>query len=259
MWLLRKLIHRRVLARQDTSPAFWRDAWRRLPLLQGLDDDESARLRALATLFLHEKSLQPAAGLELAAQMRQIIALQACLPVLNLGLDWLDGWVGVVVYPDVFVSDVQEEDSAGVIHHYREARSGESWDRGPLILSWSDVEAGAPLDGNNVVVHEIAHKLDALDGASNGKPPLHRDIPVKHWSRTFGAAYDDFGRRVDAGEDPGIDPYAASSPAEFFAVLSEAFFEVPHRVDAVYPDVYRLLSAFYRQDPLPRLAVPRHR
>lgn len=259
MWFLRKLIRRRILRRHDSSPACWDPAWRRLPLLQGLDGDEAARLRALATLFQHEKNLEPAAGLRLTARMRQVIALQACLPILNLGLDWLDGWVAVVVYPDAFVSDVQEQDNAGVMHHYREVRSGESWDRGPLILSWSDIAANRALDGNNVVVHEIAHKLDALDGTANGKPPLHRGMSVQDWSRAFGDAFDDFGRRVDAGVDTGIDPYAASSPAEFFAVLSEVFFEVPQEIASLYPDVYRQLAAFYRQDSLTRLAAPGHR
>jgi Mlc titration factor MtfA (ptsG expression regulator) len=224
-----------------------------MPLLRGLGDAERAELRTLAALFLDEKSLEPVQGLALDDGMRRAIALQACLPVLELGLDWLDGWQAVIVYPDSFVSDVEDEDEAGVIHRWREARSGESWDRGPLILSWADVEAGRQLDGYNVVLHEIAHKLDALDGVTTGKPPLHRGMSEGQWQSVFSAAYADFCARVDAGEAVAIDDYAASEPSEFFAVFSEAFFETPERVVASYPAVYDQLRAFYRQDPLKRL------
>ncbi len=259
IWPLRNLLRARVLRRSDTSAAYWLSAWRRLPLLRGLADDEAARLRELATLFLHEKTLEPVEGLTLTTHMGQIIALQACLPVLNLGIDWLDGWVSVIVYPDAFASDFSEEDHAGVVHAYREERSGEAWERGPLVLSWADIEAGAALDGNNVILHEIAHKLDALDGGTNGKPPLHRGMSVARWSQVFHAAFEDLGRRVDANAYSAIDPYAATSPAEFFAVLTEAFFETPDAVEADYPEVYGQLAELYRQDPLARLTPGRGR
>jgi len=105
----------------------------------------------------------------------------------------------------------------------------------------------------NVVVHEFAHKLDMLNGGANGYPPLHRGMDRRSWSEAFGAAYRDLCARVDAGEDTVIDPYASESPGEFFAVLSEAFFELPDVVEAEYPRVYAQLAQFYRQDPLARL------
>jgi Mlc titration factor MtfA (ptsG expression regulator) len=259
IWPLQNLLRARVLRRSDTSAAYWLPAWRRLPLLRGLDDDEAARLRRLATLFLHEKTLEPVDGLTLTTHMGQTVALQACLPVLNLGIDWLDGWVSVIVYPDAFASTFSEEDHAGVVHDYREERSGEAWERGPLVLSWADVEEGAALDGNNVILHEIAHKLDALDGGTNGKPPLHRGMSVARWSEVFSAAFADLERRVDTDEDCAIDPYAVTSPAEFFAVLTEAFFETPYAVESTYPEVYGQLTELYRQDPLARLSPGRGR
>lgn len=237
----------------DTSDVCWAEAWAHLPLLTGLSEMEAQRLRELATLFLHEKSLESVQGLELTKRMEQMIALQACLPVLHLDFDWLDGWVSVVVYPGAFVSNIRERDFSGVVHTYREARSGESWDRGPLVVAWSDVETDAPLDGNNVIIHEIAHKLDALDGVANGKPPLHSGMNIKVWSDSFSAAYDDFVWRVESYERTAIDPYAAHSPAEFLAVFSEAFFETPQEVKRAYPDVFGQLCRFYRQDPLTRL------
>jgi Mlc titration factor MtfA (ptsG expression regulator) len=131
---------------------------------------------------------------------------------------------------------------------------GESWQRGPVILSASDATRSGECDGVNVVIHELVHKLDMLNGEPNGFPPLHPGMSVADWSRAFGEAYQDFCDRVDNGEDTAIDPYGAESPGEFFAVLSEAFFEIPHTVRGVYPDIYRQLAAFYRQDPARRMA-----
>jgi Mlc titration factor MtfA (ptsG expression regulator) len=254
MWHpLRNWRRRRRLARSDSSEAGWRRAWEALPLLDGMPADDARRLRELASLFLQEKALEPVQGMRLEPWMAQEIALQACLPILNLGLDWYSSWYAVIVYPDTFVSEQESEDEAGLVHRYREARSGEAWERGPLILSWADADQGRDYDGWNVIVHEAAHKLDALDGGTNGKPPLHANMRVADWSRDFHAAYEDLERRVDAGLEPPIDDYALESPAEFFAVASEAFFEAPDLLEAAYPDIYRQLRDFYRQDPLARL------
>ncbi len=249
LWIIRNWNRRRILKSADTSEDAWRMAWSDLRLLRRLNDMEQQRLRELAALFIHEKSLEPVQGLLLTRRMKQTIALQACLPILNLGFDWIDHLVSVVVYPDTFVSEVTERDDVGVVHHYRQARSGESWERGPLVLSWADIEAGLGEDGYNVVLHEVAHRLDALDGAVNGKPPLHAGMRDLTWRDSLCAAFEDFTRRVRANEDTLIDPYAAESPAEFFAVFTEAFFETPHGVIAEYPAVYEQMAAFYRQDP----------
>ncbi len=121
-----------------------------------------------------------------------------------------------------------------------------------MILSWADVEASGWGDGYNVAIHEIAHKLDLLNGEVDGFPPLHRGMSARAWNQTFSAAFEDLGRRVDAGEETEIDPYAAEEPGEFFAVLSEYFFEQPGLVKTEYPDVYWRLAEFYRQDPWKR-------
>jgi len=128
---------------------------------------------------------------------------------------------------------------------------GEAWEGGLLIISWHDAQmAGA---GYNVVIHEFAHKLDMLNGEADGMPALHSGMTEEEWDRIFLAAYDDFCRRVDSGEETVIDPYASDDPAEFFAVLSENFFELPDVVDREYPALYALLRTYYRQDPLSRL------
>ena len=233
----------------------WRAALARLPLLQGLSADELARLRQLALCFLRDKQLTPAGGLELTDRMRLVIALQACLPILNLDPDHYAGWVEVIVYPGQFVPEHEYTDEAGVVHVTRHAMAGEAWLQGPVVLSWADVAEAGGADGFNVVIHELTHKLDMLNGGADGFPPLHPDMSKQAWTRIFSAAYADFCARVDRGEDTPLDPYASETPGEFFAVMSEAFFEIPHVLKDSYPDVYGQLAAFYRQDPAARQAA----
>ncbi|NEX21112.1 zinc-dependent peptidase [Thiorhodococcus mannitoliphagus] len=240
--------------RDPFTAATWEQAWKSLPLLAGLDASESARLRRLALGFLRQKTLEPAQGLALTDPIRLMIALQAGLPVLQLGLDWYGGWYSVIVYPDAFIPEHQVMGDDGVVWVDRTVKAGESWERGPIILSWADIHQDLELDGHNVIIHELAHKLDGRSGSTNGSPPLHRGMSGALWKRTFAQAYEDLCHRADAGEHTPIDPYATQSPAEFFAVVSEAFFEVPSLLIGEYPDVYGQLKAFYRQDPLRRLA-----
>jgi Mlc titration factor MtfA (ptsG expression regulator) len=243
----------RIIARASLDPALWQQTLERLPFLRGLSDAERERLRQSVILFLHHKSIHGAGGLKLDAGMQLLIAAQACILILNLDVDYYRGWVEVIVYPDEFVPKIEFTDEAGVVHTEREPHVGEAWLQGPVILSWADV---APrVDGVNVVIHEFAHKLDMLNGDANGFPPLHRGMAREAWSQVFGSAYADFCRRVDADENVAIDPYAAESPGEFFAVMSEAFFEIPRAVSGLYPQVYDQLRLFYRQDPAARRAT----
>lgn len=252
---LRRWRRQRVLARNPIDSVLWQQTLDSLPLLAGLSADELDRLRDLAVLFLHEKALEPVQGFELTPSMRLRIACLAALPILNLGLDWYRNWYSVVVYPGGFRARRQHIDQADVVHEYQEDLVGEAWERGPVLLSWEEIEASRVLDGFNVAIHELAHKLDMLSGPPNGLPPLHRTMRVEEWSRAFSEAYADLQRRLEAGEETAIDPYAAEDPAEFFAVVSEAFFEIPGVVKHAYPSVYAQLCTFYRQDPARRLGV----
>jgi MtfA peptidase len=251
---LRRWRRERIIARAAIDPAMWEETLQRLPFVDRLTADERARLRATVILFLHEKSIRGAAGLRIDDRMRLLIAVQACVLVLNLDIDYFRGWVEIIVYPDEFVPVIEYTDDAGVVHVEREARAGEAWLQGPVILSWADVAPAT--EGVNVVIHEFAHKLDMLNGDANGFPPLHAGMNRKAWAGAFSAAYADFCHRVEADEDVAIDPYAAESPAEFFAVISEAFFDMPHAVLSAYPDVYAQLKDFYRQDPAGSRAQP---
>ena len=176
------------------------------------------------------KQISAAGGLELDSGNALGIAIQACILVLNLGIEHYDGWVEIIVYPDEFVPRHEIRNEDGLIETDDMSYAGQAWLHGPVILSWADVDSAGDADGVNVVIHEFAHKLDMLNGDANGFPPLHAGMSREAWSQVFTAAYEDLRRRVEAGEDTDIDPYATESPAEFFAVISEAFFEIPDMV-----------------------------
>lgn len=234
------------------------DAWRRVldgyAFVGDLDEAGRQRLRCLATLFLYRKTLTPARDLRMDDFMRAAVAAQACLPVLSLGLAYLDGFRQVIVYPAAFLVERDESDEAGVIHRARHEFSGEAWEAGPVLLAWEDIAPGAEPhgEGTSVVIHEIAHKIDMLADGPNGMPPLHPDMSPAEWSEVFSRAYETLCVEVDAGRPTWIDPYAAEAPEEFFAVLSEHFFVAPCDTRAEAPEVYAQLARFYRQDPSAR-------
>lgn len=233
------------------APELWAKAEAGLPYLGHLSPAERERLREMALALIAQKEWSGAQGLLLTEDIQLSIALQACLPVLNLGLECYRGWVGIIVYPGDFVIPRRQMDEAGVVHEFDDEVAGEAWEGGPVLLSW--FEHAEDAGGMNVVIHEFAHKLDMLNGGdANGFPPLQPGMSRETWSRVFGEAFDDFCRRVDRHRYTEIDPYAAESPGEFFAVLTEAFFETPRKVKEGYPAVYEQLCAFYRQDPAAR-------
>ncbi|HHI76395.1 MAG TPA: zinc-dependent peptidase [Gammaproteobacteria bacterium] len=245
----------RVLRNHPIPDGLWFELTPRLPLLHGLDAIERARLRELSTLFLHDKHFTGVQGLELSEEMRLVIAAQACLPILELGPDAYAGWVEIVVYPAAFRVSREVTDEFGIVHREERGLSGESWGAGPVILAWEEVERDSfrLRHGHNVVVHEFAHKLDLLNGRANGLPPLHPDMPIEAWSRALGEAYERLIRRIEQHHRPFIDPYAATDPAEFFAVVCEYFFTAPEVLQEHCPAVYEQLRRYFRQDPLQRL------
>jgi len=250
---IRKWFDRRIINRSDVTPSQWAEACAALPLLRGYSAEEMNRLRELAILFLHRKVFEGVDGLEVTPAMTLIIALQACIPILNLGLDCYDGWVSVIVYPAGFAPRRVVHDEYGVAHEVQSHLSGESWQRGPVVLSWDATEHAGVIDGHNLVIHEFAHKLDMQNGSANGFPPLHADMSSAQWFDVFSAGFEDFKQKCSDGIYIGIDCYAATLPAEFFAVLSEVFFERPDLLRQHYSAIYEQLRKYYRQDPLIRL------
>ena len=256
MWSFRAWRRRRLLARHPLDAHLWREVLDSLPILDGLSDTELRQLGERCVLFLLAKRLTALPGVELDAFARLRLAAQAQLPLLALpDLDWYQGFHELVLYPDDFVSPQKHRDASGVEHIYEEARSGEAWHRGPVILAWPGVQDSGGWDAYNLVIHELAHKLDMLNGDANGLPPLHGDMRQADWASTLQSAYDAMNVTLDANPHAHtpIDPYAAENPAEFFAVTSEYFFTAPDLLHDAFPEVYRQLALFYRQDPLARL------
>jgi len=231
----------RVLARHRIDDALWTRATAGLAFLPGTE-----KLRELVLLFLAEKEFAGAHGLDVTDEMRVSVAAQACLPILELGLDWYRGWRGIVVYPGDFRVRRTEVDDDGVVHEWDDELAGEAMPGGPVVLSWDALARDPEI---NVVIHEFAHKLDMLNGAADGVPPLHAGMDRAAWIKAFEDAYDGFCDAVDRGKDTWLDPYAAEHLSEFFAVMSEAFFREPREARRRYPDVYHQLRLFYRQDP----------
>ena len=249
---IRNWRRKRILASAAIPEALWREALEALPFLAVYTEAELARLRDRVVLFLSDKSIVGARGFVVTPLMRVMIAIQACVLTLNLDPGFYDGWENIVVYPDEFVTGLEYEDEAGVVHRRNEPLAGEAMPGGPVALSWPDVEGDWSATGMNLVIHEFAHKIDMRSGEANGCPPLPPEMPPGKWQKTMMTAYEQFRSRVQDGEETAIDPYAADSPAEFFAVLSEVFFVDPTLLQGEYPSVYQLFAWFYRQDPVSR-------
>jgi Mlc titration factor MtfA (ptsG expression regulator) len=257
------------------DPGLWKSATSSWLFMRGLEGAEVERLRALCERFLANKHFSGTHDLEVSDVMQVEIAAQACILVLELGESWYQGWSEIIVYPSQFAPQREFMDEDGVVHVTHDAMAGEAWLGGPVILSYEDVamtgDEALRVAGYNVVIHEFAHKLDMRNGDPNGFPPLHAGMDPREWKRAFAAAYKDFLARVDAAEALPearmqraldalpMDPYAAESAGEFFAVASEAFFETPELLAPAYPALYEQLRLFYKQDPGARLAHPGRR
>lgn len=258
-WLARKR-RERALARHAIPEDDWQRALETLPFLAHYDPALLERLRELATLFLVEKSVVSGATggvyqLEVTPFMRVLVAAQACVLLIGRGasvaeaISEYDGFENVVIHPDDFPRTYDYEDEDGVVHRLHEPIAGESWDGGPVLLSWPAVEAGYAESGMALVIHEFAHKIDLNDGLIDGIPPL-TGAARERFARVIEAAYTDFVARVERGEETAIDPYAAELIEEFFAVSCEVFFAEPAVLAEAYPDYYAELRAWFGVDPV---------
>ena len=244
--------------RLDTLP--FPEAWVRIlnqrVLYYGLlSQDEQAELRRLIRVFLAEKTFEGCGGLAITDEIRVTIAAQACLLLLNREHDYYSGLRSILVYPTAYLAPAKSVDPAGVVHEGDEDRLGEAWLRGAVILSWDDVllDAADFTDGFNVTLHEFAHQLDQQDGSFDGAPLLEKRSHYDSWARVLRQEYEALGAAADRGRETLIDQYGATNPAEFFAVITEMFFEMPKALSEKHPELYAELKQFYRQDPLARL------
>lgn len=251
--ILHKFTIRRALSalkKQPVNFTRWKIV-RELSCIRYHSSVEKARLRTLSARLLQQKVFVGELGLDLTDEMKLIIAAQACVPILKVGLNYYSGFVQVSVYPDAFWVERDESDTAGIVHHKKALLSGESWSRGPVILSWRSIEDELQHDhdGRNVVIHEFAHKIDMINRGANGMPPLSAGSSAQEWHDSFQQAYLHLIGRTEHHHKPCVNAYGATSPAEFYAVVSEYFFTAPQRLMQCYPRVYNELKLFYRQDP----------
>ncbi len=245
--------------REALKAAPFPDAWRAIvaanvAYASRLDDAERHDLEGLIQVFLAEKSFEGCGGLTVDDEMRVTIAAQACLLLLHRETDVYPDLETILIYPTAYRAKGVHRDGALVVES-EDARLGESWTRGVIVLAWDHVKRGAHNadDGQNVVLHELAHQLDAEDGAMDGAPELGARSRYTSWARVLGEEYAELGARLHAGRPSDIDGYGATNPSEFFAVITEMFFEKPVQLRARHPDLYEQLKGFYKQDPAERV------
>jgi len=245
---------RRRRIRRQPFPAAWREVLRRrMPAFARLPVDLQLQVKKHIQVLVAEKPFIGCAGLVITDEVRVLIAAQAALLLLHRQAGYFVNLRQILVYPGAFVVERSQPDELGLTHETRRALSGESWEQGQILLSWDDVLAGAadPADGHNVVIHEFAHQLDQERGRANGAPWLGRREGYASWARVLSGEYAALQRQLAHGETPPvIDPYAATNPAEFFAVVSEHFFEQPAALAAAHPALYAEFARCYRTDPL---------
>lgn len=252
---------RRRRVRSKPFPAHWaRILDEGLPYYRRLPKADQDELRGHIQVFLAEKYFEGCGGLEVTDEIRVIIAAQACILLLHRPTDYYPGLKTILVYPSTYIAEGKVRGPGGVVTEVRGPRAGESWHQsgvnshaggGPVVLSWRDVQAGAAdiHDGHNVVFHEFAHQLDGESGSVEGAPALERRSGYLAWARVLGSEYQALIDDLRNQRPTVLGPYAASSPAEFFAVVTEAFFEKSQELKARHPEMYRMLAEFYRQDP----------
>ncbi|HIP99323.1 TPA: zinc-dependent peptidase [Candidatus Bipolaricaulota bacterium] len=254
VWL-RAWRRRKLKAR--TFPAAWQELlWKRSLLYRHLPAMDREELHGHIRVFVTEKRFEGAGGLLVTDEVRVLVASQACLLLLHRSADYFPGLYSIVIYPSGYLAPKRERDQVGAVVEAVEARAGETWARGTLVLAWDAVLAGAAgrAGCSNVVIHEFAHQLDYQTGEADGAPLLPRDR-YPEWSRVWGREYARLQHALAQGLPVDISPYGAKNPAEFFAVVVEQFFMCPRALSSRHPGLYRQLQELFRQDPaswLPR-------
>ena len=251
--VLRDRRRRRLI--QAPFPEAW-VAWidRNVQIVRGLAPEERAHLQDLVKVFVAEKHFEGCGGLAITDEMKVTIAAQACLLLLNLRHDFYSRLVAILVYPEGFRFEQTAAGPGGTVLQTQVPVMGLSSTRGVVVLSWPDVQGGGRHsgDGNNVVLHEFAHQLDQLDGAMDGAPALDTAGHYREWAQVLGREYSRLQDSLAAGKGSIIGPYAATKPVEFFAVVTELFFERPRELRAQHPELYEEFRRYYRQDPAGR-------
>ncbi|WP_298607320.1 zinc-dependent peptidase [uncultured Thiothrix sp.] len=244
--------YRRQQALKEPFPAEWRKILaQNFPVYRRMPADLQLQLRQRMKLFLHQKQFTGCAGLELTNEVRVTIAASACLLILNRATDVYAGLRYILVYPNAFLVEQEEVDNAGLVSMQAKGMLGQSWSNGKIILSWEDVLKGNREfgDGSNVALHEFAHQLDNESGSTNGVPVLANAEKYESWAKVLTAEFEALCRAAFQGDPSLINYYGATAPAEFFAVVTEVFFEQPQQLAAQHPALFEQLKTYYRVDP----------
>jgi len=246
---------RRQKLREKPFPAEWAEILEKnVPYYSLLSPGEKAELRGHIQVFLHEKRFEGLGGLKITDEIRVVISAQAGILLLNRESDYYPTLKSIIVYPREYYAETQDDLPGGVVREGLEERAGESWHRGEVVLSWHDIRQDLTdiHDGFNVVLHEFAHQLDGESGEEDGIPVLPERSLYSRWVEVMGREYQKLKKDVERRRKTFLDEYAAEHPAEFFAVLTEYFFEMPGELKKRSPEIYELLSRYYRQDPATR-------
>ncbi|WP_406694937.1 M90 family metallopeptidase [Singulisphaera sp. Ch08] len=249
---------KREQLREMLLPADWLEIIaRNVPLYRRLPEPDRRELHGHVQVFLSEKHFEGCGGLEMTDEIRLTIAAQACLLLLHRETDYYKRLITILVYPRAYVAKGVESLGGGVVLEGSQARLGEAWTEGVVVLSWDDVLRGAAdiRDGQNVVLHEFAHQLDQEDGLANGAPILERRSSYVAWARVLMDEYEQLREDETQQRRTVLDTYGATNPAEFFAVATECFFEKPTQLRKKHPALYAELKSYYRQDPEQLLAA----
>jgi len=249
-----KTHHRRELLAQPFSVSWLGYLSANVALYRSLSNAEQQKLGDITRVIIAEKSWEGCGGLALTEEMQVAIAAQAALLVLGFEDEYYPNVETILVYPQGFLVTVRRPGPRGVVAEQVVPYAGEAALRGPVVISWADARRGGREagDGRNVVLHEFAHKLDMRDGAADGAPYLRDGAQIEEWARVMSAEYQALVAATQAGEPTLLDAYGATNAAEFFAVATECFFELPRQMQGEHPDLYAVLRGYYRQDPAAR-------
>jgi MtfA peptidase len=233
-------------------PAAWDDVLRHnVGHRAWLADAERAKLRRATQIFIAETDFEGCRGLEMTDEIRVTVAASASILVLGLDDFYFDNVQTVLVYPDEFLVPDQQPIADDLVVHGESERLGEAHRHGPVILAWAEALANArtPGHGQNLVFHEFAHQIDMLNGDMDGVPALDDAGLRQRWPRVMDREYARLCRAADHGKKTLLDPYGATNPAEFFAVVTECFFDLPWELERRHAELYGVMRDYYRQDP----------
>jgi Mlc titration factor MtfA (ptsG expression regulator) len=242
-----------VARRKGLSPDWERIAAAHLGAWDGFDAGERERLGELGDWLLRHKNWEAAHGFALDDVMRTTIAIEAAVLILALDTDYYREVSAIIVFPTTILSRGERAGPVrGTVSDEVVPVFGEAHDRrGAILIAWDRAldAAREPGRGANVVFHEFAHKLDMLDDMTDGTPPLESKEQLARW---ISVCTDAYTALRDGSSRPPLDPYGGVSPAEFFAVATETFFDAPLALEAHEHDVFAVLRDFYGQDPAER-------